>query len=117
MWASCNGNEDVVRLLIRHRAHEPYLVASETPHDNQDEKIDDFYGEVEKDPFVPPKDASKLGRYTPLHWASFKGHKKVAWLLLKAGLSPTEIDMYGNTSVHHSSSNENGIEILKCFLS
>lgn len=37
--------------------------------------------------------------------------------MTKAGLSPIEIDMHGNTSVHHSSADEFGINILKCFLS
>jgi len=49
---------------------------------------------------VKPKDAQKVGKYTPLHWASYKGHYKVVWILLKAGMSPLEIDMHGNTSVH-----------------
>ena len=35
------------------------------------------------DPFQKPKVASVVGRYTPLHWASYKGHYKVVWLLLK----------------------------------
>lgn len=25
LWASCNGNEDIVRLLIRASAHNPYI--------------------------------------------------------------------------------------------
>ncbi len=24
LWASCNGNEELVRLLIKHQAHTPY---------------------------------------------------------------------------------------------
>lgn len=68
------------------------------------------------DPFVKPKDAQKVGRYTPLHWASYKGHYKVVWILLKANLSPLEIDMHGNTSVHHAASVEDPT-ILQCFMS
>jgi len=54
----------------------------------------------DKDPFVKPPDARKIGKYTPLHWASYKGHYKVVWILLKVGMSPLDIDQYGNTAVH-----------------
>jgi ankyrin repeat protein len=52
------------------------------------------------DPFVKPKDAQKVGKYTPLHWASYKGHYKVVWILLKEKMSPLDIDHDGNTCVH-----------------
>jgi ankyrin repeat protein len=29
MWAACNGNEQIVRILIRNNAHEPYLALQE----------------------------------------------------------------------------------------
>ena len=35
------------------------------------------------DPFVKPKDARKVGKYTPLHWASYKGFYRVVWILMK----------------------------------
>ena len=25
LWASCNGNEEIVRLLIKNNAHQPYV--------------------------------------------------------------------------------------------
>ena len=71
--------------------------------------------EVEHDPFVKPLDAKKCGKYTPLHWASYKGFSKVVWLLLKAGVSPIDIDEYGNTAVHQAAASGN-INVLKCFL-
>jgi ankyrin repeat protein len=52
------------------------------------------------DPFVKPKDPRKVGKYTPLHWASYKGFYKIVCKFLKVGLSPLDIDMYGNTAVH-----------------
>jgi len=52
-----------------------------------------------------------------MHWASFKGHYKVVWLLLQAGMSPLEIDMHGNTSVHQAASNAESLRVLKCFMS
>jgi ankyrin repeat protein len=32
--------------------------------------------------FKKKPDHSKEGKYTPLHWASYKGHLKIVWLLL-----------------------------------
>ena len=89
-------------------AGEEYL-RENAHHENQDNKEDNkdqnnkknvFDDEEEEDPFVKPMDASKHGKYTPLHWASYKGWYKVVWILLKYGISPLEIDMYGNTAVH-----------------
>ena len=68
------------------------------------------------DPFVKPKDAKKVGKYTPLHWASYKGHYKVVWLLLKEKMSPLDIDMHGNTSVHQAAASGSK-KVLECFLS
>lgn len=114
LWAACNGDEDIVRLLIKHNAHSVYI------HKQQDMEMQEKNtgnDDEHNDPFVKPKDASKVGKYTPLHWASYKGHLKVVWLLLKAGMSPTEIDMYGNTAIHQAASQEQGLSVLKCFLS
>ena len=99
LWASCNGNEQIVRALIKHNACAPYMNKISGGTESEDKKNDKLEDE-EFDPFVKPKDARKVGRYTPLHWASYKGHYKVVWILLKTGLSPLDIDMYGNTAVH-----------------
>jgi len=61
-------------------------------------------------------DARKFGRYTPLHWASYKGHLQMVWLLLKLGMSPLDIDMYGNSSVHQAAASGN-LAVLQCYLS
>ena len=39
-------------------------------------------------------------RPSPLIWASFKGHYKIVWHLLKLGLDWEEIDGFGNNSMH-----------------
>ena len=61
-------------------------------------------------------DARKHGKYTPLHWASYKGYLKIVWILLKIGISPLDIDMYGNSSVHQAASAGN-LEVLSSYLS
>ena len=72
--------------------------------------------EESHDPFVKPKDAQKVGKYTPLHWASYKGHYKVVWLMLKEKMSPLDIDMHGNTAVHQAAASGSK-KVLECFLS
>lgn len=61
LWAACNGNEQIVRLLIKHNACAPYL------NQNQEElalqaaqksaQSNSVGGEEMFDPFVKPKDA------------------------------------------------------------
>lgn len=108
LWAACNGNEEIVRLLIKHNAHSIYIQQQQKSEGAEKDNNDDS-----EDPFVKPKDAAKCGKYTPMHWASFKGHFKVVWLLLQAGMSPLEIDMHGNSSVHQSASNADSLRVLK----
>ena len=101
LWAACNGNEDIVRVLIKYNAHSEYVQQPKMNIVSEEAKTGEEGAEdEEKDPFVKPPDAKKIGKYTPLHWASYKGFFKVVWLLLKAGVSPLDIDEYGNTAVH-----------------
>lgn len=44
--------------------------------------------EEEKDNFKPVADPAKVGRHTPMHWASYHGHIKVVWLLIGTGMKP-----------------------------
>jgi hypothetical protein len=68
------------------------------------------------DPFVAPKVAHDVGSYTPLHWATFKQHHHLVWLLLKSGMNPLDIDMHGNTAIHHAAASGNKL-IMECYLS
>lgn len=96
LWAACNGNEEFVRELIKRNAHSAYATIS-SENDGQEKNLDD---DGNDDPFIKPPDPQKTGKYTPLHWASHKGHYKVVWILLQNKLNPLEIDMHGNTSIH-----------------
>mmetsp|Transcript_42036 Transcript_42036/g.64406 ORF Transcript_42036/g.64406 Transcript_42036/m.64406 type:complete len:234 (-) Transcript_42036:788-1489(-) len=103
-----------MRALIKHNACAPYLNQKGGP--GEENKASEKTEEEDFDPFVKPKDARKVGKYTPLHWASYKGFYKIVWLLLKVGISPLDIDMYGNTAVHQAAAAGN-LKVLECFLS
>ena len=62
LWAACNGNEEVVRLLVNKGACDPYLSKDVNTEGKNEE---------EADPFRKPEDAKKIGKYTPLHWVPF----------------------------------------------
>jgi len=38
LWAACNGNEDIVRILIKNQAHLKYKEQEETENANDDEE-------------------------------------------------------------------------------
>jgi ankyrin repeat protein len=115
LWAACNGNEQIIRALIKHNAIAPYLNQKASNVDSDDKNKTNNDDET-NDPFVKPKDARKVGKYTPLHWASYKGFYKVVWILLKEGMSALDIDMYGNTAVHQAAA-AGQLKVLECFLS
>ena len=68
------------------------------------------------DPFTKADDPAKTGKYTPMHWASYHGHYKVVWILMKANMSPLIKDMHGNNAVHQAAANSQ-TKVLKCFMS
>jgi len=51
-----------------------------------------------------------------MHWAAYKGFYSIVWYLLKTGMSPLDVDMHGNTSVHQAAA-AGHLNILECFLS
>lgn len=90
IWAASHGNEDLTRLLIKHNAADVYK-----------------YDETSK--------AKK--KHSPLHWAAFKGHLKVLWLLMAPpqNLSHHERDAIGNTPLHQAAAGGN-LECAKCIM-
>ena len=111
LWAACNGNEEIVRLLIKHDAHRQYM-------GNEEEEKTGVEGHDDEpfDPFTKADDPAKTGKYTPMHWASYHGHYKVVWILMKANMSPLIKDMHGNNAVHQAAANSQ-TKVLKCFMS
>lgn len=92
IWAASHGNEALTRFLIRHGAHEVY-------------QYDESQGKVKKK------------KHSPLHWAAFKGHLKVLWLLIAPpqSLSHQEKDAIGNTPLHQAAAGGK-LECAKCLM-
>lgn len=90
IWAANHGNDELTRLLISKQAAEVY-------------KYDDSQGKVVKK------------KHSPLHWAAFKGHLKVLWLLTSQGLSHHERDAIGNTPLHQAAAG-GSLECCKCLM-
>ena len=94
LWAACNGNEDIVRLLISRGAHQKYMDNEAAVNDEGGDE------DEEKDNFKPVPDPAKVGRHTPMHWASYHGHIKVVWLLMGTNMNPLLQDIHGNNCIH-----------------
>ena len=107
LWASCNGHLDVVQYLLDRGAGQEYAKRSSLVESKTESKTQDVS--------VKKQDPSKSVN-SPLHWASFKGHLPIVWALLKANLSPYDIDACGNTSLHLAATGGNA-EVLKCLMS
>lgn len=92
IWAASHGNEELTRLLIKHNAADVY-------------KYDDSQGTKVKK------------KHSPLHWAAFKGHLKVLWLLMAPPqcLSHHEKDAIGNTPLHQAAAG-GSLECAKCLM-
>lgn len=92
IWASNHGNDALTRLLISKGAAEVY-------------KYDESQGKVLKK------------KHSPLHWAAFKGHLKVLWLLIAPpqSLSHHERDAIGNTPLHQAAAG-GSLDCCECLM-
>ncbi|PFH37207.1 ankyrin repeat-containing protein [Besnoitia besnoiti] len=105
LWASTNGNLVLVRKLLAAGAATTYLdhgygYAAADNLTKQGSSMD-TRGSRSRSP-APSDRTCRRKRYTPLHWAAFKGHLRIVWLLIKAGLSPHARDALGNTVLHQA---------------
>eukprot|EP00928_Gymnodinium_smaydae_P073645 TRINITY_DN56809_c0_g1_i1.p1 TRINITY_DN56809_c0_g1~~TRINITY_DN56809_c0_g1_i1.p1 ORF type:complete len:506 (+),score=155.60 TRINITY_DN56809_c0_g1_i1:152-1669(+) len=92
IWAASHGNDTLTRLLIKHDAAEVY-------------KYDESAGKAHKK------------KHSPLHWAAFKDHVHVLWLLMAPPLSLShhERDTIGNTALHQAAAG-GSLECAKCLM-
>eukprot|EP01022_Parablepharisma_sp_SALTPOND_P033432 TRINITY_DN88712_c0_g1_i1.p3 TRINITY_DN88712_c0_g1~~TRINITY_DN88712_c0_g1_i1.p3 ORF type:complete len:649 (-),score=118.55 TRINITY_DN88712_c0_g1_i1:2924-4870(-) len=105
MHACVQGHEEIVRILLKKKAMlEPSGLLG--PTSVEEKKDIDIDKELEEKP----------KQYTPLHWASHKGHLRIVWLLLNRGYSLTDEDPIGNTPVHQAAAG-GSVKVLECFMS
>lgn len=92
IWAASHGNEELVRFLIAHNAADVYR------HDG-------------------PRGGAKRRKHSPLHWAAFKGHHKILWLLMAPhpNLSHHAKDSIGNTPLHQAAAG-GSLECVECLM-
>jgi len=77
LLASCNGDEALVRLLLKYQAHAAYLKSAKGADESGERQMQRTANEDNENPFMKPPDSHKVGKYTPLHWAAYKGHLSV----------------------------------------
>lgn len=137
-WASCNGNVELVELLLEKAAATPYqrekegalveeyalvgetvtlvprggaaAAAKDDDADAAEARAKDDDGDGDALPAL-----STLVMNTPLHWAAYKGHLRIAWLLLEKGYSPNDVDIVSNTPLHLAASNGH-VHVVSCLL-
>ena len=81
-------------------------VASTDKTDDSEQNFDEI--------FKKPSNTAE-NKSSPLHWAAYKGLRRMVSMLLKYKYSPLDIDMYGNTSLHQATASNN-IEMVKVFM-
>jgi len=85
-WAATHGSNVLTQALLKAGAGSAYRQAKDglAP---ADELIveDDGAAAADDDPAADPSPLPSLVMNTPLHWAAFKGHLRVVWLLLEQG--------------------------------
>ncbi|ESS30990.1 ankyrin repeat-containing protein [Toxoplasma gondii MAS] len=104
-WAATNGNLELVRKLLAEGAADMYLSPIHGPAVAEELHKKAPRGNLPDHRIYPCESAIRVykpKRYTPLHWAAFKGHLRIVWLLIKAGLSPHVKDILGNTVLHQA---------------
>uniref|UniRef100_A0A0G4HQL9 Uncharacterized protein n=1 Tax=Chromera velia CCMP2878 TaxID=1169474 RepID=A0A0G4HQL9_9ALVE len=130
IWSATHGNVQVARALIERGAAEMYREIAPTNSADlggtqvisQDEEGGGAGAGGHRLSNAPAGAESgftaKRKRHTPMHWAAFKGHTRVLWLLLAPGLglSVHARDQLGNTVLHQAAAGGD-VESVKVLLS
>merc|ERR1712232_722222 len=91
IWSASHGNVQLMRLLVSRGAAETY-------------KYDEQH-------------TGKKQKHSPLHWAAFKDHLKILWILMAPPHSHShhEPDAIGNTALHQAAAG-GSLECVKCLM-
>ena len=96
LWASFHGHAEVAEALLANGNAAKYVAWLAELAASDADDADDAKMPQGASPAVPVN--------SPLHWAAFKGHSELVWLLVSAGLSVSDVDSCGNTALHLASS-------------
>ena len=107
-WASAEGHTPVVEFLIQQGAIDAEVEQAGCVSDvAEDANLPSLVGQS----LVTTRAAT-----SPLHWACWKGHLRVVWMLLLNNMSPLELDSEKNTPLHLAAAGGH-LEIVKTLLS
>lgn len=95
-----NHNKNNKELVIPDRVKSVFGIKKDDSSTQASSEID--FDEIFKKPT-----SIKDKKYTPLHWAAYKGNILLSSILLKYKYSPLEVDMYGNTALHQAAASNN----------
>eukprot|EP01029_Cantina_marsupialis_P011620 TRINITY_DN2589_c0_g1_i2.p1 TRINITY_DN2589_c0_g1~~TRINITY_DN2589_c0_g1_i2.p1 ORF type:complete len:542 (-),score=191.99 TRINITY_DN2589_c0_g1_i2:212-1837(-) len=104
IFAACNGHVKVAQLLLEKGIEHycPVIIKEEDEKEagtNEDE-VDEEEEEIPNEEVESKQKEAPTMVNSPLHWACFKGHEQVMWVLLNNGYSIKDMDEIGNTALH-----------------
>lgn len=115
IWAACNGHLSCVNVLLDFHASDMYIDADAPMHKGR-------VGRPNTAPAMMQGSAharivlESSERNSPLHWAAFKGHLRIVWRLINAGLNIHDVDACGNSALHLAVAG-GWIPVVTCLLS
>jgi len=116
-WAIVNGHKDIVKIILHSRVKLGgtkimEILNADKKEEKQDIANDTLFETPLQDIFKKPINPLTFGKYSPLHWAAYKGNCIISSLLFKnSDKKPVEmsldIDMLGNTALHQAAASNN----------
>ncbi|KAA0155986.1 hypothetical protein FNF29_01405 [Cafeteria roenbergensis] len=113
LWSSFNGHHRVVELLLDHGAADDWR-----DENNIEDMLEATQATEEDGPAAQAPTGAAAHRKplnSPLHWAVYRGHLRVVWILLRAGFSSSDVDDRGNTALHLAAMNGN-IDVVRSIM-
>ncbi len=114
MWAIVNNHPEVVKIVYKKQREEEEKLSNLEEEKKKEESKQRKINDIDE-AFKKPLDPAKNGKYTPLHWAAYKGFDLISSILLKMGCDPLRVDGYGNNALHQAAAS-NILETFKLFM-